>query len=115
MAMGGLTGSGSVNASQAASGQMIEAPLVKVVQTLPVTPQLAEARQSVVAQSPVTPRPVEPQSAQKPQQPQQPQKAQPAQKPPCAVQPAGPSPVHRGESGYRPWIDDDHDGSACER
>jgi micrococcal nuclease len=112
MAMGGLTGGGSVNASQAPSGQLIEAPLVKVVQTLPVTPQLAETHQPVATQSPVTPRPVEPQSAQKPQPPQE---AQAAQKSPCAVQPAGPSPVHRGEPGYRPWIDDDHDGSACER
>lgn len=109
MVMGGLMGGGSVNASPAPSDQIIEAPLVKMVQSLPVIPQLAEAHQSVAAHSPVTPRPVEPQPAQKPQQPQ---KAQPAQKPPCAVQPSS---VHRGEPGYRPWIDDDHDDSACER
>lgn len=92
MAMGGLMGGGSVYASPASRDQIIEAPLVKMVHSLPVTP-----------------RPVAPQPAQKPQRPQE---AQPAQKPPCAVQPSS---VHRGEPGYRPWIDDDHDDSACER
>jgi hypothetical protein len=116
MVVGGLAGGGSGNASPAHSGQVIEAPLVKVVQSLPVTPQLAEADQSVTTQSPVTPRPVEPQPAQKPQQPQQPQKAQSAQKPPCAaVHAAGNPSAHRGEPGYRPWVDDDHDDTACER
>jgi hypothetical protein len=61
MVMGGLAGGGSVNTSQAPSGQMIEAPLVNVVHFLPVSPQLAGAHHSVAAQSPVTPRPVEPQ------------------------------------------------------
>lgn len=116
MVLGGLTGSGSGNAAQAPSGQVIEAPLVKVVQSLPVTTQLAEADQSVAAQPPVTPRPVDPQSPQRPQQPQQPQKAQPAQKPPCAaVHAAGTPSAHRGEPGYRPWVDDDHGDTACER
>ena len=55
MVVGGLAGGGSGNASPAPSGQVIEAPLVKVVQSLPVTPQLAEADQSVTTQSPVTP------------------------------------------------------------
>jgi hypothetical protein len=98
MVVGGLAGGGSGNASPAPSGQVIEAPLVKVVQSLPVTPQLAEADQSVTTQSPVTPRPVEP------------------QKPPCAaVHAAGNPSAHRGEPGYRPWVDDDHDDTACER
>jgi hypothetical protein len=85
MVMGGVAG-----------GSSIEAPLVR----------------SVAAQSPVTPRPVEPQPAQRAQQPQQPQQAQ---KPPCTGSPAAGTPsVHRGEPGYRPWVDDDHDGMACQ-
>lgn len=109
IAMSGLAG-GSVNASPAPSGQVVETPLVKVVQSVPVAP--AEAHQAIAAQSPAAPRPVEPQPAQRAQQPQE---AQQAQKPPCAIQHSGPSSIHPGEPGYQPWIDDDHDDKACHR
>ncbi|MGH3769327.1 MAG: hypothetical protein ACRDS0_20370 [Pseudonocardiaceae bacterium] len=98
MVMGGVAGGDIINASHSqASGEVVEAPLVKVVHS--------------TAQRPVTPGPFAPKPAQKPPA----QKPQPAQKPPCTITHIGGTPsTHRGEPGYRPWVDDDHDDTPCD-
>ncbi|MCW2505673.1 MAG: hypothetical protein JWO79_3957 [Actinomycetia bacterium] len=78
----------------------------------PAAPTPAPAAPKPVVRKPAVPKPAAPRPKPKP----------PAPKPPAAVyyancsaaRAAGAAPLYRGEPGYRPALDRDNDGIACE-
>lgn len=79
----------------------------------PAAPTPAPAAPKPVVRKPAVPKPAAPRPKPKP----------PAPKPPAAVyyancsaaRAAGAAPLYRGEPGYRPALDRDNDGIACEK
>ena len=84
-------------------------------------PEPAQAQEPESAPEPAQPQ--EPEPAPEPAQPQEPEPAQPQEPEPGGVyyrsckeaKAAGAAPLYQGEPGYRPGLDRDHDGIACEK
>ena len=84
-------------------------------------PEPAQAQEPESAPEPAQPQ--EPEPAPEPAQPQAPAPAQPQEPEPGGVyyrsckeaKAAGAAPLYQGEPGYRPGLDRDHDGIACEK